>query len=108
VLKDIRNNDKEVWGKGVALSETVTAPNPVTGHPIEKRRYVAGGKDARHPVAPSIVKIPYSKDDEKAFLVDRFEGFLEIDSRHQRGGFSKVASPDDINHVDNVFGDSAS
>jgi hypothetical protein len=62
--ENVSDNDEKVRGEGVALSEAVTAMDPVTGDTVKKDGGVAGGENLGHPVAPPLIETPSFKDEE--------------------------------------------
>jgi hypothetical protein len=107
-LKDIRNDDEEIGGKGVALPKPVAAPNPVPGHAIEKDGSVPRGEDALHPSAPTIVKAPGPEDGNQAMPVDRVKGLTEVDLKNNGRSSPGVAAAEEVSGIDNVLGDAPS
>jgi hypothetical protein len=101
-LQDIGNNDEEIGGERVTLPKTITATNPVAGHPIEEDSSVTGGKDTLNPTAPPGVKPPGPENIKKTIPVNRVESLLEVKLKHNRRHFFKVATPNKVSSVDNV------
>jgi hypothetical protein len=63
-LENVSDDDEKVWGEGVALSEAVSATDPVSRDTVKEDGGVAGVENLGHPIAPPLVKPPSFKDEE--------------------------------------------
>jgi hypothetical protein len=78
-LEVVGDNNKKVRGKGVTLTQTILARDPVTRDTIQHDCSEAGAKDLLHPEAPTLIKPPGAQDGEEAVPVYRVKSLAEVD-----------------------------
>ena len=61
-LENVGDDDEEVGGQGITLSEAVPATDPVAGHPVKDDSSVPSVEEVTHPAAPPSIKTPGLED----------------------------------------------
>lgn len=77
-LQNIGNNDEEVWGDGIPLSEAAVASEPTARNSIQEDGSLAHVERASDPGAPFVAEAVRPHDAVEAAPGDGVEGLLKV------------------------------
>jgi hypothetical protein len=101
-LKHVSDNNKEVGGEGIALSQTVAASDPFASHTIEEDGGFPSLQKLLDPFAPIWREATTSQNFLKAVPINRVKRLMEIKFEHNSGSTSSVTAVEEVSRVDKV------
>lgn len=106
-LQDIGNNNKQIQGDRVALTEDTTTRNPVPGNTIQHDSSARSGQDSVNPSAPMIIKALQRRIVSKLLHSTESKAFLKSNLRTSVGARQVWQQRSKVSRLDEILGNTA-